>query len=236
MGDIFKEQKLFGLYRGKVVRHLNRGMLKVYVPGVHPPEWESQPQYLPDCEQSTPLFAGNANGNGMFSYPNVGAIVLCMFFNGDQNYPVVVGSTLGGGLAANEYQETRPNVTTATVDSGDDAYVHKINSGYSSIKIWESGRLEITINGNEAGSCCSKIWMDGKGTINIDATQQISLHAPSISLSADSSMSIETPTYSNINGISNTTIAPAINLDAQKSGSGSATVLIKGARHSQAFN
>lgn len=236
MANDLLENKFAGLYRGKVVQHLNAGRLKVFIPGVYPDIWENQPQYLPICEQSTPLFAGTNNGNGMFSYPNIGTIVLCMFANNDQNFPIAIGATLGGGLAAAEYDEARPNVTSATIETGDDAFVHKITSGYTSVKMWESGRLEITVNGNGAGSCCSKIWMDGKGTIQIDATQQISLHAPNITLQADSSMTIETPTYSNINGVSNTTIAPAINLDAQKSGSGSATVLIKGARHSSTFN
>lgn len=236
MSDYDEEKTFPGLYRGKVVQHLNAGRLKVFIPGLYPDDWENKPQYLPVCEQCTPLFAGNVDGNGMFSYPNIGTTILCMFANNDQNYPIAIGAILGGKPASSQYNEARPNVTSETIKTGDDAFVHKINSKYTSIKIWESGRLEITVNGNEAGSTYAKIWMDGKGTIDIDASQQISIHAPCVTIDADSSMAITTPTLTTINGISNTTIAPSINLDAKSSGAKAGTILIKGARHSQTYN
>jgi uncharacterized protein involved in type VI secretion and phage assembly len=31
----------------------------------------------------TPQFAGSNNGNGVFSYPNIGSTVICVFANGD---------------------------------------------------------------------------------------------------------------------------------------------------------
>lgn len=33
--------RLFGVYRGKVVKHLENGVLKVYIPDVYPLEWAS---------------------------------------------------------------------------------------------------------------------------------------------------------------------------------------------------
>jgi hypothetical protein len=55
----------------------------VYVHGVYPSEWESKPELLPICMQMTPQFAGSNNGNGVFSYPNIGSTVVCVFANGD---------------------------------------------------------------------------------------------------------------------------------------------------------
>ena len=75
--------KLTGLYRGEVVRHLQAGRLKVFIPGVYPTEFRQAPEKLPDAEMVVPLFGGNNMGNGVFSYPNVGAIVVCQFMNGD---------------------------------------------------------------------------------------------------------------------------------------------------------
>lgn len=68
--------KLFGFYRGKVIRHLPAGKLKVYIPGVY---LTDEPDELPECEQATPLFAGTNKGNGCFSYPNLESIVWCFF-------------------------------------------------------------------------------------------------------------------------------------------------------------
>ena len=33
--------KLYGMYRGKVLKHLENGILKVYIPDVYPEEWAS---------------------------------------------------------------------------------------------------------------------------------------------------------------------------------------------------
>jgi hypothetical protein len=44
---------------------------------VYAAEWETHPEMLPAAEQLTPLFAGSSQGNGVFSYPNIGSIVMC---------------------------------------------------------------------------------------------------------------------------------------------------------------
>ena len=81
--DCQSGNKLSGLFRGEVVRHLQAGRLKVFIPGVYPIEYKVSPEKLPDAEIVAPLFGGNNMGNGVFSYPNVGAIVVCQFMNGD---------------------------------------------------------------------------------------------------------------------------------------------------------
>lgn len=68
---------MLGMYRGKVLKHLENGILKVYIPGVYPDEWSTTPDKLPDAEVVVPMFGGNNNGNGVFSYPNIGTMVVC---------------------------------------------------------------------------------------------------------------------------------------------------------------
>ena len=75
--DCQSGNKLSGLFRGEVVRHLQAGRLKVFIPGVYPIEDRVSPEKLPDAEIVAPLFCGYNMGNGVFSYPNVGAIVVC---------------------------------------------------------------------------------------------------------------------------------------------------------------
>ncbi len=75
--------KLNGFYRGTVLQHMSNGMCKVFVYGVYPDDWSNRPEMLPPAEQASPLFAGANLGNGVFSYPNVGATVWCFFANGD---------------------------------------------------------------------------------------------------------------------------------------------------------
>jgi hypothetical protein len=68
-----------GFYRGKVLKHLDKGLLKVFIYGVYPQSLEAKADSLPTCEQAAPLFAGTNDGNGMFSYPNIGSTVWCFF-------------------------------------------------------------------------------------------------------------------------------------------------------------
>lgn len=76
-------------------------------------------------------------GNGMFSYPDIGAVVMCQFLNGDQNYPVVIGATLGSDFAKQRYAECAPELDPKTGEPP--AYVHVINAGKSKIKVYEGG-------------------------------------------------------------------------------------------------
>ena len=77
--------KLFGVYRGQVLKHLSNGFCKIYIPSVYPEEWNNyeNADKLPSAEQAASLFGGTNNGNGVFSYPNIGSIVWCFFANND---------------------------------------------------------------------------------------------------------------------------------------------------------
>ena len=95
---------LSGFYRGIVLKHLANGKCKIWIPGVYPDEWrdEKKIDLLPSAEQASPLSFGAADGNGIFSYPNINAVVWCFFERGDQNFPVYFASTLGGSKCVDD--------------------------------------------------------------------------------------------------------------------------------------
>lgn len=138
MQNISHINQCFGIYLGKVVQHLSHGQLKVYIHGVYPAEWETKPDLLPICMQVTPQFAGSNNGNGVFSYPNIGSTVVCMFANGDQNLPLTIGSLLGGMNAFGQYEIIkRPDESISER--------HLITSGKSHIEMYENGKISAVV-------------------------------------------------------------------------------------------
>ena len=176
--------KLFGIYRGKVVKHLENGVLKVYVPDVYPMEWASTPDKLPDAEMVVPLFGGNCNGNGVFSYPNVGAYVICQFLNGDQNLPIVIGATQGGSLASMKYSEVANELDPVT--GKEPACIHMVCVGKSKIKVYEGGTIEMQVNGKDGKS--SKLVLDQNGNILADCDGMFQVKAQNIKMMAKNQM------------------------------------------------
>ena len=158
------------------------GRCRIFIYGVYPDEWKNSPEKLPPAEQASMLFAGSNMGNGVFSYPNVGATVWCFFENGDQNYPVYFAATLGGQMAQSRWNEARCNCTGENIANGDDAYVHKIDVNKTTIKLWESGYAEMVTRFGNDGKDMSKVVLDGKGNIIVTSTQQLQVSAPSINI------------------------------------------------------
>jgi uncharacterized protein involved in type VI secretion and phage assembly len=96
--------KLFGVYFGKVLKHLPHGRCKIFIPVAYSEKYEDEPERLPSARQASPLFAGSYDGNGVFTYPNIGSTVLCFFLNGDVNFPMYFASLLGGENAFGQYE------------------------------------------------------------------------------------------------------------------------------------
>lgn len=84
----------------------------------------------------TPSFGGNYNGNGCFSYPNIGATVVCSFLNGDQNCPIVLGTIQGGSNAYNQY-----NYVKELGELSSDR--HMITTGNTHVRFHEDGQLNV---------------------------------------------------------------------------------------------
>ena len=130
--------KLFGVYRGKVVQHLTHGYCKIYIPSVYPEEWKDKPQFLPPAEQAASLFGGTNNGSGVFTYPNIGSIVWCMFANNDQNYPIYFAACLGGENAFGQHEIIK--------SLGEEVSErHLITSGKTHIEWYENGKLSVQV-------------------------------------------------------------------------------------------
>lgn len=147
--DFPEGNKLFGFYRGQVLKHCEHGKCKLWIPSVYPIEWRSNPNFIPDAEQAAPLFGGSFGGNGVFSWPDIGSIVWCFFQNGDQNLPVYFATALGGIDAYDQYvrnanadrvflQEPKDTRLSTTLEM---SRVHRINSGKSSVTMFEDGRI-----------------------------------------------------------------------------------------------
>lgn len=173
-------EKLTGIYRGKVVKHLENGLVKVYIPDIYPFEWASQPDKLPDAEIVVPMFGGNNNGNGVFSYPNIGAIVVCQFLNGDQNLPIVIGATQGGALAAMKYHEVANELDPST--GKEPSCIHMFAVGRSKIKVYEGGQIELRVDGADKNA--SSITIDKKGNIVVNCDGNFQINAKNIRMAA----------------------------------------------------
>lgn len=180
-------KRLDGFYRGLVVKHLSHGKIKVFVPGVHPAEYGSalsgnypMADKLPDAEQISPLFGSCLSGSGIFSYPRIGAVVRCGFWNGDSNLPWYDGACLGGTEALSSFDDARRMASNAP----NDAFCHLIRLKNSEIMINEEGYITIKTKNSDL-SCGVMLDSDGNITLNSDTT--INLHAKNIQLSADTS-------------------------------------------------
>ena len=192
------------------------------------------------------MFGGSNDGKGLFSYPSIGAIVWCFFQNGDQNLPVYFAACHGGKAAMQRWDEVRANKTEETISDGKDAYIHKIDVQNSTIKVWESGYVEIEARTDSVGTDFAKVTLDGKGNIIVTASQQLQVTAPSVSIrakdvmtfaapqikvTANTRLDVETPALTNMCGVSYNVASPSINLDAS-----TGAAVVKGKRHSQFFN
>jgi hypothetical protein len=176
--DCQSGNKLTGLFRGEVLRHLQNGKLKVFVPGVYPSELKQSPESLPDAEMVVPLFGGNNMGNGVFSYPNVGAVVVCQFMNGDQNYPVVLGATQGASMAAAKYQEVANELVG---DTGEvPSCIHMVQVGKTKLKMYEGGHVEVQVAGDKAG----KIVIDKNGNVFVSCAGVFQVKAGDVKIAS----------------------------------------------------
>lgn len=179
--------RLVGLYRGKVLKHLSNGFCKIWIPGVYPEEWNSYDaaDSIPSAEQASPLSFGANEGLGVFSYPSIGSTVWCFFANGDQNYPVYFATTLGGEKAIANWDSARPMVD----EYPDDAYVHKIHVKNTDIEVSETGYVKVTTTNSGAKTAFT---LDSQGNVAIDCTNKISLKADNIVLDAKNQINLNT--------------------------------------------
>lgn len=172
--------RVSGFYRGKVVAHSTNGKCKIFWPGVTPPDFEDKPDELPDSEQAAPLFAGAANANGVFFYPDIGSFVWGFFANEDVNFPVYFAST----LSYKENESTYDNLSQAPEKK--DNKIKKICIDDVAITLnSEENSVEIvnTLNGG-----CVSISKDGK--VMLESLKEIKILAPKITVNANGDLNL----------------------------------------------
>lgn len=148
---IHNDGKMLGIFFGKVLKHLPHGRCKIYIPMAYSEEFKKKPDQLPSARQATPIFAGNHDGNGVFSYPNIGSTVLCMFLNGDVNYPIYFATLQGGENAFGQYEIIKHDLQEENdewIEDEDKEEVskkHLITSGKTHIKWFENGKISAIV-------------------------------------------------------------------------------------------
>jgi hypothetical protein len=96
-----------GVYRGIVVDNYDKeklGRVKIFIPGVYPVEFSSNPEFLPWAEPVMSIFGGNyKNENdglnaetGVCSVPHIGTDVWLFFEGADHNFPRFFGICQSG--------------------------------------------------------------------------------------------------------------------------------------------
>ena len=140
-------QGLDGIYRGEVRKQMSDGRVKVWVPGVYDPQFESDgnEDFLPNAEVMQPVWAKSINQSGSWGMPDVGAIVYVVFLNQDANYPLVIGTVLnavpGFGKAVwNRCMRKKK-------------YVKQIlKNGNAEVSLDENGSIDLTVNSMEGSA------------------------------------------------------------------------------------
>lgn len=144
----FDSTRLNGIYYGTVLKHLAHGRCKIYIPVAYPEEYRDKPDMLPSARQASPIFTGCHNGNGLFSYPNIGSTVICMFINGDASTPIYFATLLGGDRAFGQYSIVKPDYGDFN-DEGeafeDVSNKHLMTNAKARIEWFEDGKISAIV-------------------------------------------------------------------------------------------
>ena len=140
-------QGLDGIYRGEVRKQMSDGRVKVWVPGVYDPQFESDgnEDFLPNAEVMQPVWAKSINQSGSWGMPDVGAIVYVVFLNQDANYPLVIGTVLNAvpGFGKSMWNRAMRRKK----------YVKQIlKNGNAEISLDENGSIDLTVNSMEGSA------------------------------------------------------------------------------------
>jgi hypothetical protein len=178
-------------YRGKVVKHCHFGQCKIWIPGLYPDEYQNKPDLLPDAEQASPIFGGNINGSGMFSYPDIGAIVWCFLENNDQNKPVYFAVAQGGPGARTGFLNVLSQDLKVTGSNADiNPYVsfqnkHQFTIGNAFLNFNRDGSIRIGVfNSKSEPNTENESYIEIKkdGNIKIVAGKKLTISAPSLKI------------------------------------------------------
>jgi phage baseplate assembly protein gpV len=126
--------KYDSIYRGTVKAHGDHGRCQIYVPGVYRAE-DANASFLPWAEPAQGLFAGCAEGQGVFQYPLIDSSVWVFFENGDHHFPIFFAAALGGTDAKPNFVKdkyiVKTNTSTITIDDTTGAIVISTDTSHT---------------------------------------------------------------------------------------------------------
>nr|MDO8117413.1 hypothetical protein [Candidatus Sigynarchaeota archaeon] len=161
--------KFNGFFRGKVVDVPSdkSGLIKVFVHGVFPEEYEQRFQNLPYAEPAMSIFGGNLGAASISSYPKKGAMVWVFFDGGDFNRPVYFASCQGAPGWKPEHpkqhvistdnvriridEDPSNSSSTAVYDSYNQSCVSeapKVNEIRTRLEVQCTGNVDIVVTGS----------------------------------------------------------------------------------------
>lgn len=163
--------RVTGFYRGIVKAHSTNGKCKIFWPGVTPDDFENKTEFLPDAEQAAPLFAGAANKNGVFFYPDINSVVWGFFENEDVNRPVYFASTLSYKENTDTYENLNHKIRRIQIDD----LVINFNTEENSVEI---------LNGQ------GSISIDKEGKVLLDSQKEIEISAPKVTVNVGKDLNV----------------------------------------------
>ena len=117
-----KEEKYFGFYRGTVEQLLNKGFIKISIPGIlyfEDDEGNLDISKLPPAECASTPFGGNSKNIGLFAYPELYSTVWCFFENGDLNKPIYFATSTLSSPGWNSSSVAIPEPESLMMDVSD---------------------------------------------------------------------------------------------------------------------
>lgn len=216
-------EDLLGIYKGIVVFNSYgqgstdpkaksdaslRGRCKIWIPGITPSEYQTQPKLLPWAEPAHSLFGSDNTTGGINTVPAVGTYVWVMFEEGDYMSPVYFAVCQGGDGWVSEHVNqhtiqtervsividdipangTKSAVLNIVINNPDDEAVNININGHVVLNIQGNvtqtiiGNVDETIEGDVTRNITGNVTETIDGTYDIESTGVMTLKASKIDL------------------------------------------------------
>lgn len=179
------QDEYFGNYRGIVKQHGEKGLCKIYFPGVFPVEYEKNIVKLPWAQPAMPIFGGS-NANGTFIYPDINSTIWAFFEAGNINMPIYFAQTNNNKtqFVSEEYNIKYNNVTIKF----DKDNLEVKNSSDNSVIIIDTKTLNIA-NADKVDISSKEVNVKSTVTATIDSPI-LNIKAPVLNINPNTTLNI----------------------------------------------